>query len=824
MWQTITFQPFARMSMRATTPEAFEITQEADCLTLHNDRLWCCFNQDSAGMPTTVGFPDESPIFIETMPLLRAQHVTRGELLPHLATWQPRLHHHGRAIHLCFDDVTWNDAKGRIYEDLRLALIWDIYPEGVVFVEMQLAGNKVAPQSMTSFRLSPKIQLRPDQDATWSYWKRPSNDDATIIQALGECERMLSCQDQRVVTKSVLPYTGVAFGRGDCRDHHIEFFLENGNSVTPDPQACSTELKWEDQTFRVNWEFCSGEHRPRPGRAWAWRNVWGFCLTRMPQQRRRAPYRVVHHLDNFDRLPTSTQLKQMAEHGADLLILHENWRLTMPDGAVPYDPPGLRQTIDSAHRLGLRVALYARGNEQAIREQIGRSHMDHLQPNHDGIYLDYGSPICYQSKNESAPAGRIHFREYFQVLRQLRRRVGPDGVLITHAGPFPAALGHVMVDAYLGGEQEKGRLFENPTAHAVFSSLSHAPAALWTAAFPSYRDPKILPDLVRSLQTPFVHLGTQVPSSSLTQPHNVNEANFARTFWRLLELCDGQNNLRFYSTLMSDSLLTVSPDSAACSCLITVHGDVLFLLGNASGTRKTIHAEMNWESVGMNRPPHGWALDFQNGQPTANSLESTAPSELDLAPGGIGAVLWSTHRDEWAHAVERFLRPWPALQPADKKRQQQIESLRQRRFDPPPRDAAYIRVRIPNWPNTYEDSLWTDLFQNDLRLVLAVSNTLPVTLGIVTTTGLTQGATRDAERLWPGMESPWMALHPYLKSCNSREAIVRIQTFRQNEPFYSFIEVDVAENPDDLQNHTLLRYDIAIDQDWSCLDFLVRLK
>lgn len=811
--------------MRPPAPRSFQIRRLSDEIILENDRLYCRFTRPCAGFPAAVGFAEDEPLLAEQNPILQADHVDFGAITPCLARWRPRVVRRGKIVRVCFDDIAWQDAAGDLLPGLRLTLAWEFHPEGVAFAETHLAGEDLSPGAMTSFRLAPGFSLRRGEQAHWSYWKRPTSDAATIIQALGECERFLPHGQGRSIPGGVVPYVGVDFGQGPCRDRHIEFFLESGNSLAAGPDDCRTDIAWTGRSLRVGWEFCAATQSPPPGRTWQWRNVWGFCLTRTPSRRRAMPWRIVHYLDNFQRLPTPGQLKQIAAEGADLLILHENWRLAMPEGAIPHDPAGLKRTLRLAHRLGLRVALYARGNEQNIREQAGQGFADHLEYNRDGIYLDYGCAVCYQSTDESAPAGRVHFREYFQALQRLRQTVGPEGVLISHAGPFPAALGHLAVDAYLGGEQEKGRLFESPTAQAVFSSLSNAPAALWTAAFPAYRDPAVLPALARSLQTPFIHLGTQMPTSSLAQPCSMTEANFARPLWRLLELFAGQRNLRCFTTGMSGSPLQVQPRTAGASCLITGRGEVLVLLGNDSRQRRTVRLEPDWDALGLPRPEHGWALRFPNGQPSAEPCDDTAgPIELPLPAHGIGGFLLADKPGRWNRAIRRFSRDWPAETQQDRVRKRQIDELRSLRFDPPAREQIYLRVRIPNWANTYEESLWIDLFQNEIRLVLLAPGLPPRPIGVVTTDGLKDAITTESQRLWPGLETPWIPLHTHLEKMGLREATVRLETVRQGEPFYSFVEAELTDQLQQASPAWPIRYDIAIDRDWSVLEFLVRMK
>ena len=72
----------------------------------------------------------------------------------------------------------------------------------------------------------------------------------------------------------------------------------------------------------------------------------------------------------------------------------------------------------TAHAHGLRVGLYVRGNEHGIRERHAEPLRPFLRRNFDGIYMDFGSPMCFMGKEEEAPGGRLHFREYHRMTRR----------------------------------------------------------------------------------------------------------------------------------------------------------------------------------------------------------------------------------------------------------------------------------------------------------------------------------------------------------------------------------------------------------------------
>ena len=224
----------------------------------------------------------------------------------------------------------------------------------------------------------------------------------------------------------------------------------------------------------------------------------------------------------------------------------------------------------------------------------------------------------------------------------------------------------------------------------------------------------------------------------------------------------------------------------------------------------------------MDPPSHAWSLRFEDGRPVVAGGEAgSGELELDLPAHGIGGILLANRPGRWRAALERFARPWPEPGREDRERAQAVEELRRLRFDPPVRSDPRLRVSVPNWPNTYEDSLWTDLFQNEIHLVLEAEGRAPAELGILSVDGLVEGPLAEEARLWPGTATPWIALRPLLQDQGLDAARLRLETRRQGEPFYSFVVAEVADPPGG--DADVLRYDIALDRDWSALDFLIRL-
>ena len=73
---------------------------------------------------------------------------------------------------------------------------------------------------------------------------------------------------------------------------------------------------------------------------------WGWLFAATPVRRRLPPMRMYHLLDYFEyRTPTREQARQIAAAGADIVIIHETWRLDVGGGSFPYCRERLREFI-----------------------------------------------------------------------------------------------------------------------------------------------------------------------------------------------------------------------------------------------------------------------------------------------------------------------------------------------------------------------------------------------------------------------------------------------------------------------------------------------
>jgi len=733
----------------------------------------------------------------------------------------PAVTQHDSATRVDFPSLPFRDASGRVVEDFQLSLRYEFWPEGTGFARAFFFVARTEPPEMRGFRLSPPVNLPAGADAAWTYWERPSNTNADLIQALGGIKRFQKPGQEVKTEGALLPFVGFDFGAGELLDKHLEYFLEGANSLTSDWKNTATSITWSGGQPKVEWNFVR-EPRQQHRRGWQWRNQFGWTLCQTPEKRRLPPPRFYHCFDSIDRYPTDAQVDKMAAEGADLLVMHENWRRDVQNGCTPHDAAAFQRMVDRARSHGMRVAVYIRGNEISCREDHCDWFDNLFRRDHDGLYMDYGSPVCFFSGlEETYPGGRIGFREFFLMMRALRKRVGEKGVFLAHAGPFFTACGMAgIVDGYVAGEGERGVLLSGRRPHAYFSGLSVAPPTLWTAAFPDYRTPRAVPFLAAVGQAPHVTLGTQVRSSSLDHPKEPGVTTFARPLWRVWGLLKGEHGLSVWTDQNTQGLFAKDADTGAC-LFQTASGAQLLVATNFLPNARTVSLRVAWGQSGLGH--HGAKAVFldPNADPPSASPASAAGGFSASLPGyGVAAWLLADRLEPWQRRIEAFGQPYPAPDAADRAYAASIEDLRRLRFKPKPAERVFVRFTVPNLALAYEDSIWWDLFDNWNDLVLLRGEAEPEVLGFVSAHGFVERRPEKKDYIWPGVTTPWIALHDILLP--GRHSLA-LRTIHHGEPFYSFVEAELTTNPSVPKEAWRIRFANELDLDRSRLSFDVEL-
>ena len=710
-----------------------------------------------------------------------------------------------------FSSLTFADRDGKTEPQFKLSLRYEIFPDGTVFTDAFFLGEMPDKIQITGFELRIPLSLSAFETVRWSLAYRPKKADGALIQTSAP-ERELPPGTDRLVENCIFPLTGFNLWTADGPSCYTEFMMEGDNVLAGDPSCNRSSVTWQNGNPVLSWNFQTAPVLPASG-PWQWRNRWGWVIAPAAQTRHYPPLPMYHYFDNTKRYPSDETLESMAENGAKVLILHENWRLDVQNGGQPYKPARLREVIRTAHDHGIRVMLYTRGNEESLTGEYGDWFEHLLHRNYDGLYVDYGGPFHYQMPpDEIFQGGRILFRKHYIENRRRRDIAGPDGLFYDHTGPMFSALGMTggTVDGYVSGEGERGLLIRSRLDHAYFSMSAVCPGTMWTAAFPEYSGPEMIPYLAAAGQSPHVPLGVQIPSSSLAHPQvpGIGDVNF-RPLWKLWNLMAGTHHLRVFSDYNCRGMFRRSPETG--HYFMIAQDKALCIFANMSGQPISVDPALDLERAGI---PAGWKRTLC--LPTAAAPGKAVPFDgnpFELPPHGIGAILFGD-----ADFAE-YEKPYPAMKAAGREYCAEIERQKRFRAGSGPAAEWFIQVHVEDLPVPYEESMIVDLYDNRFELNEVVNGEYRK-LGYLGKNGFQIQETDRRDFVMNGETSGWIALRSVLGSGKKHLAIRSLHRgdlYYVNTPFYSFLEVAVSRTPD--QPEYTLRFMNELENDRSYLHF-----
>jgi len=268
--------------------------------------------------------------------------------------------------------------------------------------------------------------------------------------------------------------------------NHVDFWVEGRDALGGTGYIQRKPL--EAGEFGHTWNLAAaGGIQAAAGTVY--RNRWGLGLGRAVTGGRLIGARVYHWLGRHgDKpfLPTDEALKRMADDGANILILHDDWVADHRPMHTyrPYneeEAKDLDRLIASAHKLGLRLMVYLRPYPHLLADN--GPWKSRFQRDWDGIYIDHASTEEFSEYAMvfGTPALDYAFaaKQYLRYTQELRRTVGDGGFLIMHTGAAEHGFGHAVVDAYLSGES-RTRMLESPRVCVEGMMPSAAVPTIWT--------------------------------------------------------------------------------------------------------------------------------------------------------------------------------------------------------------------------------------------------------------------------------------------------------------------------------------------------------
>ncbi len=674
-----------------------------------------------------------------------------------------------------FNNMPWADAQGRILPHFLASVRHEIFPDGTAFSSGFFMSECFDPPAVKNFRIALSPDFTSFDDIRWAFYRRGTNFDGSVIQDV--TTRRFLPRGENVETDGIFSHAAFNAVRDGGPSLCAEFFMEGGVALSGIRGENASAVRWHDGNPEIEWNFqtklLTGQRLPIQ-----WRNQWGWVIRPAVRSRRLPPMTMYHYIDNrFGlRYPSPEAMEALADSGCHVLVLHENWRLDPQDGGVPYDAGELKRVIETAHRHQIRVALYIRGNENTVLETAAAWFGRWLRRNFDGLYMDFGGPFCeVQPPAEGYIDGRICFRRHYINLRRLRECVGPDGLLYSHTGTHFSLVGISFATGYVSGEGERGLLIRDRASHEYFSMAAAVPGTMWTAAFPEYSSPLMIPFLAAAGQYPHSPLGDQCPSSSLAHPPEpgINDLCF-RPLWKLWSFFRDEKDIEFLTDFNSCG---VFPEGKECGHCLMISGDrslALLVCSNFTGTERKFKAAPSWDRT-----------DFQPGGAACWRLAPDAvspgeplpcdPLKLEVAlPPHAAAAFFLTKKP---FDFMEFKRPYHKPGSPGKAWLEEVEVQRKLREEPPFWKKVFLRVSLPlSFVTAFEKSLIADLFNNQVFLVEFQEDGSFRMLADIKTVG--------GGDLFPGDSSAEISLSDLLPPGFHR---LGLYSTHFGEPYYSFV-------------------------------------
>lgn len=683
-----------------------------------------------------------------------------------------------------FNHLALTDDAGNTEPGFSLCLRYELYDDGTAFTDAFFLGKSLPAPSLKGFELKIPLSLSAFETVRWSLAYRQETVDGTLIQTSAP-ERELLPGENRKCGHGIFPQAGFNLWMKDGPSCYAEFFMEGDNVPAGDPADNESSVIWENGNPVLRWNFLTKEARPACG-PWQWRNRWGWVVTPAPRTRHLPPLPMFHYFDNLAHYPTDEAMEAIAASGAQVLVLHENWRTDVQNGGLPYDPVRFRQIVDQAHAHGLRVMLYIRGNEPSIVEEDGEWFPNLLRYDHDGLYMDYGGPFHWLiPPGENYQGGQIEFRRHYLNNLARRKIVGPNGLLYSHTGPMFSALGMTggIVDGYVSGEGERGLLVKSRLDHAYFSMASVCPGTMWTAAFPEYGEPRMVPFLAAAGQSPHIPLGTQLQSSSLSHPSapGIGDVNF-RPLWKLWNLMRGTEDLHIFNDCNCSGMFARS--EAVSHYLMSAGGKMVCIFANFTDSPRAIDPYIDFAAAGISPGVLHLCLPDRE---TPGKVQVFDGKPFTLGPYGVGAVC-SGELD-----FAEYEKPYPALPPECRTHLAKVEEQRKNRAGQAPSPEWFLRVSIPDLPIAYEASMVLDLYDNYCEFCEEAVNG-EKKLGYIGKSGFRREMPPKEDMVVNGTGSVWIPLREIvgagrhkllLRSLHRGETCAKV-------PFYSFVVLEIA--------------------------------
>jgi hypothetical protein len=515
-------------------------------------------------------------------------------------------------------------------------LRYEIYAEGAVFIDLQLA----LPKGKTVLRRA-EISLTVDQ---------------YIFGAAKYRQQTYTHKQLSSGFKGKgLPTARIAFGVNPLRSYTNEV-----QAVVEDPKGIGGEADFTSGKGQFTWLLANKETPVEGPFVYNNRFALGLGSAAVGKPKTNVIAQRVYHWINWVKYhqvaggefyPTDAQIDKMAAHGATMLILHQHW---MSEGGlngkphanyIPRDADTFQHVIDYAHQKGLRMGVYSRGIERYT--PATGFFQKYLKRNWDGLYVDWSSAFNISNHENRTPVpeallGDAHFspdglytpaREWFLYCKKLRDLVGPKGFIINHQGFGTAGiLANFAVDAYLPGESPLDhKMFKNVDDAVYQGMLGGVVCMPWTIDAPDYITPEGIAKMAAWGFYPHTCLAFQRPAVGKktagrifpADPDNPAQA-YALPCWRVLSAVDAERCTLYNSPAVNVIAATTSNPNVPCLVYKQAgQGDCPDFCASKNGTVPLVGSDK-------------WPKDTVFLVVAANLSDKTASATITLKPEVLG--------------------------------------------------------------------------------------------------------------------------------------------------------------------------------------------
>lgn len=692
-----------------------------------------------------------------------------------------------------FNKVNFFTDDGTAGDGLTAAFQYEIFRDGTVFTDCFFLSDRADKRIYRDLKVSFNTNVPDFDDIRYAILHRPAKLDGAVIQDLSP--RRFQERDMPLDLPEILPLATFNCFKDGGEDLYFEFFMEGGTTLSGRRGENGTLISWQDHSPCISWNFqtvpAEKEHL-----VFQFRNRWGWTIKAPPKARHMPPLTMYHYFDNTVRYPSNDVLEALHDSGCDVLVLHENWRLDLQNGGIPFQEKRLLEVIDLAHSYGIRIALYIRGAELSAKEDFCSWFNRYLKKDYDGLYMDYGGALTHtEAPSENFADGRTAFRTQYMKLKALRERVGKDGLLFSHTGTHYAALGMNFMNGYVSGEGERGMLLRGRREYNYFSMASGSCGTLWSAAFPEYSTRQIVPFIASAGQYPHSALGEQFISCSLVHPKEpgINDHAF-RPLWKLWKMFVKERDMAVFNDCNCRNVFPVDDKTGHYLMISMDRRRALLVISNFAAEARTVNVTPDWERLPFSVTGKQMYL-LAPDENTPGEIRKIPDGELTVTLAGFGCA------GIYAAAEEpdfgEFLRPYHQVgTPEGKAWLEEIRRQKELRENPLLWEKVLLTLRIADMPAFgYEDSMTVDLFLNESYVIEfkedgSFQNLCPVVTeaGHPLTTGETSAEIDLNSLLEPGRHH------------------LGIYATHLGEPFYSFFTAT-------LSNGTGESYDIVFRND-----------